>query len=84
MEDKTREKEDQEGADVSKKGLIGGLVVRNEGEGSRVTPGWAESGAAALCRETEHHRGEGSKVNSGCARFKMPVSSVTSAHRKAQ
>ena len=49
MEDKTREKKDREEATVSKKGLIGGLVVRNEGAGSRVTPGWAESGAVALC-----------------------------------
>lgn len=48
VEDKTREKKDQEEATVSKKGLIGGLVVRNEGEGSRVTPGWAEGGAVAL------------------------------------
>lgn len=57
MEDQIREKKDQEEAVVSKKGLIGGLVVRNEG--SRVTPGWAESGAVALCRETECHQGRG-------------------------
>lgn len=56
MEDKTREKKDQEEAIVSKKGLIGGLVVRNEGEGSRVTPGWAEGGAVALCRNTMGER----------------------------
>lgn len=56
MEDKTREKKDQEEAIVSKKGLIGGLVVRNEGEGSRVTPGWAEGSAVALCRNTIRER----------------------------
>lgn len=68
VEDKTREKKDREEATVSKKGLTGGLVVRNEGAGSRVTPGWAESGAIALCRETWNTiRGEGNKVNSGCA-----------------
>ena len=40
---------------------FGGLVVRDEREGSRVTPGWVESSAIALCRETqkEHHRGRG-------------------------
>lgn len=62
---KTREKKDQKEATGGKKGLrfelIGGLVVRNEGEGCRVTPGWVESGTIALCRETqkEHHPGRG-------------------------
>ena len=65
MGDKTREKKDQKEAIGGKKGLrfelIGGLVVRDEREGSRVTPGWVESSAIALCRETqkEHHRGRG-------------------------
>lgn len=33
--------------------LMGGLVVRNEREETRVTPGWVEHHTIALCRETE-------------------------------